>query len=153
MKFRQFITLDDFLNNIHKDGYGLIEYEENNIPCLYVQQSLYDIIIKKSLGKKYVIDVLLNIFYDGRYVFVDIQLEFINLDIEENFLLHANTSMDFFNSLSESGMLAIMPKNPLDSHNANIFMVQLPNKEKISKAVDIIKSNLGIKNINEKETA
>jgi hypothetical protein len=145
VKFRQFTALDDFLNNIHKDGSGIIEYEGNNIPCIYVQQSLYDTIIKKCIGKKYVVEVLLNIFYDGHYVFIDVQLEFLNLGIEENFLFHGNTSIEFFNSLRDSGLLAIIPKNHLNSYASNIFMIQLPNKERISKAVEIINKNLGIK--------
>jgi hypothetical protein len=79
LKFRQFTSLNDFISNIHKEGFGVIEYEKNRVPCIYVQQSLYDIIMEKCIGKKYLVDVLLNIFYDGRYVFVDIQLEFIGL--------------------------------------------------------------------------
>jgi hypothetical protein len=152
VKFRQFTTLNDFFDNIHQEGSGIIEYEGNKIPCIYVQQSLYDNIIERCIGKKYVVEVLLNIFYDGHYVFVDIQLEFINLGIEENFLLHGDTSIEFFNSLSDSGLLAIIPQNNLNSYTSNIFMIQLPNKERISKAVDIIQSNLGIKKDNEKKT-
>jgi hypothetical protein len=147
VKYRQFITLQDFLDNIHPEGSGIIDYEGDHVPCIYVKESLYDNILKKSIGKKYVVEVLLNIFYDGHYVFVDVQIEFINLGIEENFLLQGNTSIDFFDSLSNSGLLAIIPKNHLNSHTSNIFLIQLPNKDRVSKAVDIIKSNLGI-NIN-----
>lgn len=152
MKFRQFTTLNDFFDNMHQEGCGIIEYEGNKIPCIYVQQSLYNTIIERCIGKKYVVEVLLNIFYDGHYVFVDVQLEFINLEIEQNFLLHGNTSLEFFTSLSDSGLLALIPKNNLNSYTSNIFMIQLPNKERISKAVDIIKSNSGIKKSNEKKT-
>lgn len=152
MKFRQFTTLNDFFDNMHKEGCGVIEYEGNKIACIYVQQSLYNTIIERCMGKKYVVEVLLNIFYDGQYVFVDVQLEFINLGIEENFLLHGNTCVEFFNSLNNSGLLAIIPKNNINSYTSNIFMIQLPNKERISTAVDIIKSNLKIRKNNEKKT-
>ena len=81
MRSRQFTTLKDFFDNMHKEGCGVIEYEGNKIACIYVKQSLYNNIMKKCIGKKYVVDVLLNIFYDGHYVFVDVQLEFINLGI------------------------------------------------------------------------
>ena len=100
MKLRQFSTLNDFLENIHKEGCGIIEYEGNEISCIYVQQTFYDDLLKKSIGKKYVVDSLLNIFYDGHHVFVDVQLEFINLGMEANFLIPANSSIDFFNALS-----------------------------------------------------
>jgi len=152
VKFRKFTTLNDFFDNMHQEGCGIIKYEGNNIPCIYVQQSLYDNIIQMCIGKKYVVEVLLNIFYDGHYVFVDIQIEFINLGIEENFLINGNTSIEFFTSLNDSGLLAIIPKNNLNSYTSNIFMIQLPNKERISKAVDIIKSNLGSIKNNEKKT-
>jgi hypothetical protein len=137
---------------MHKEGCGVIEYEGNKIACIYVKQALYNNIMEKCIGKKYVVEVLLNIFYDGHYVFVDVQLEFINLGIEENFLLHGNTCVDFFNSLNDNGLLAIIPKNNINSSTSNIFMIQLPNKERISRAIDIIKSNLKVRKNNEKKT-
>ena len=152
MKFRQFTTLNDLISNIHEQGFGVIEYANNKVPCIYVQQPLYDIIMEKCIGKKYVVDVLLNIFYDGHYVFVDIQLEFIDLGIEENFLVPGNTSMNFFDALNESGLLGIIPKSNGHISSSNIFLIQLPKKERISKAVDIIKSNLKQSNIKDEKT-
>ena len=152
MKFRQFTTLNDLISNIHEQGFGVIEYANNKVPCIYVQQLLYDIIMEKCIGKKYVVDVLLNIFYDGHYVFVDIQLEFIDLGIEENFLVPGNTSMNFFDALNESGLLGIIPKSNGHISSSNIFLIQLPKKERISKAVDIIKSNLKQSNIKDEKT-
>ena len=151
MKFRQFTTLNDLISNVHQQGFGIIEYADNKVPCIYVQQHLYDIIIEKCRGKKYVVDVLLNIFYDGNHVFVDIQMEFIDLGIEENFLIPGSTSINFFDALNDSGLLGIIPKSNGHIYTSNIFLIQLPNKERISKAVDIIKSNLKYsKNNNEK---
>jgi hypothetical protein len=107
--------------------------------------------MEKCKGKKYVVDVLLNIFYDGNHVFVDIQMEFIDLGIEENFLIPGSTSINFFDALNDSGLLGIIPKSNGHIYTSNIFLIQLPNKERISKAVDIIKSNLQYsKNNNEK---
>ena len=152
MKLRQFSSLNDFLENLHKEGCDIINYEGNKIPCIYVQQKFYDDLLKKSIGKKYVVDSLLNIFYDGHHVFVDVQLDFINLGIKAYFLISANSSIEFFNALSSSGLLAIVPHNNVNPHTSNIFMIQLPNKERIMKGVDIIKTNLGIFKNNEKET-
>ena len=152
MKFRQFTSLNDFISNIHKEGFGVIEYEKDKVPCIYVQQSLYNIIMERCIGKKYVVDVLLNIFYDGRYVFVDIQLEFIGLGIEENFLIPGNNSINFFDALNDSGLLGIIPKNNVHADTSNIFLIQLPKKERISKAVDIIKSNLKYSKNNDEKT-
>jgi hypothetical protein len=108
--------------------------------------------MEKCIGKKYVVDVLLNIFYDGNYVFVDIQLEFIDFGIEENFLIPGNTSMNFFDALNESGLLGIIPKSNGHISSSNIFLIQLPKKERISKAVGIIKSNLKQSNIKDEKT-
>jgi hypothetical protein len=141
VKFRRFDVLDDFLQNLHKDGLGFIEYQNNKIPCINVNKIIYDNIVKKTFGKKYVVDVLLNIFYDGKYVFVDIQLEFINLGIEENFLINVN-KLDFFEYLYRYGLLAIIPTQYSGTSSSNIFMIQLPNKNNIRNAVEIIKSNL-----------
>ena len=152
MKFRQFTTLHDLISNVHEDGFGVIEYEDKKIPCIYVQQSLYNIIIERCIGKKYVVEVLLNIFYDGHHVFVDIQLEFIGLGIEENFLIQGNNSINFFDALNDSGLLGIIPKNNLQISSSNIFLIQLPKKERISKAVDIIKSNLKYSRNNNEKT-
>ena len=142
MKFRQFTTLDDLISNVHQDGFGIIQYAEDKVPCIYVQQYLYDSIMEKCRDKKYVVDVLLNIFYDGNHVFVDIQMELIDLGIEENFLIPGSSSINFFDALNDSGLLGIIPKSNGHLTTSNIFLIQLPNKERISKAVDIIKSNL-----------
>ncbi|HEU5462360.1 MAG TPA: hypothetical protein VFU79_08850 [Nitrososphaeraceae archaeon] len=152
MKLRQFTTLNDLISNVHEQGVGVIEYADNKVPCIYVQQDLYDIIMEKCIGKKYVVDVLLNIFYDGHYVFVDIQLEFIDLGIEENFLIPGNTSMNFFDALNESGLLGIIPKSNGHISSSNIFLIQLPKKERISTAVDLIKSNLKQSNMKYEKT-
>lgn len=153
MKFRQFNTLNDLISNIHEEGFGVIEYEGNKVPCIYVQQSLYDIIIERCIGKKYVVEVLLNIFYDGYHVFVDIQLDFIGMGIEENFLIQGNNSINFFDALNDSSLLGIIPKNNLHISTSNIFLIQLPKKERISKAVDIIKSNLTYSRDNNEKTS
>jgi len=142
VKFRQFTTLDDLMSNVHQDGFGIIQYAEDKVPCIYVQQYLYDSIMEKCRGKKYVVDVLLNIFYDGNHVFVDIQMELIDLGIEENFLIPGSSSINFFDALNDSGLLGIIPKSNGHLTTSNIFLIQHPNKERISKAVDIIKSNL-----------
>jgi hypothetical protein len=130
------------MTNLHKEGFGVIDYEGNKVPCIYLNKNAYENIIKKSFGKKYIIEVLLNIFYDGYYVFVDIQLEMTNLGIEENFLIHANTSLEFFECMYENGLLAIIPKEYSTKNSSNLFMIQLPNRGKIENAITIIRNNI-----------
>ena len=142
MRFRKFNDLKDFFTNLHKEGFGVIDYEGNKVPCIYLNKNAYENIIKKTFGKKYIVEVLLNIFYDGYYVFVDIQLEMINLGIEENFLIHANTSLEFFECLYKNGLLAIIPIEYSTRNSSNLFMIQLPNKNKIENAINIIRDNI-----------
>ncbi len=77
MKNRKFATLEDFLSNLHTDGVTLIDYGGKKIPCILVNDEKYKE-IKDLSGKGVIIDTLLNIFYDEKNVFVDIQLTFTN---------------------------------------------------------------------------
>ena len=142
MKIRKFNGLNDFITNLHKEGFGIIDYESSKVPCIYVNKIIYDNIMQKSWGKKYSVEVLLNIFYDGCYVFVDIQLEFNNLDLEQNFLIYANKSLEFFECLYKSTLLAIIPIDDISNNFSNLFMIQLPNRDKLQNAVNIIRNNV-----------
>jgi len=84
---------------------------------------------------------LLNIFHDGRHVFVDIQMKFLNTDMQENFLLYANDMIEFFESLSETGLISLAPDPSSVSNSSNVFMIQLPRKEQAEKALQIIRKN------------
>lgn len=141
MKFRKFNELGDFLENIHEEGFGLINYQNNNIPCIYVKREMYDNILKKTYGKKYVVEVLLNIFYNGKYMFVDIMLDFMNLGLEENFLMNVR-NIEFFEFLYQHSLISIIPIEYLGNSSSDIFLIQLPKKDKINNALDIIKSNM-----------
>lgn len=137
---RQFQTLKDFIENLHKEGTGLMNYNGNNVPCIYVESKRYENIINRTYGKKLAVDTLLNIFHDGTHVFVDIGMKFLDLDIEEYFLVFANDMLEFFEALSKTGLIAIVPQNEYYG-NQNIFVVQIPKIELAEQAFEIIKSN------------
>lgn len=141
MNFRKFNELNDFLKNLHEEGFGLISYQNNKIPCIYVKREIYDNILKKTYGKKYVVEVLLNIFYNGKYMFVDIMLDFTNLGLEENFLMNVR-DIEFFELLYQHSLLSIIPIQYLGNSSSNIFVIQLPKKDKINNVLEIIKSNM-----------
>ena len=141
MKFRKFNELNDFLENLHEEGFGLINYQNHKIPCIYVKREIYDNLLKKTYGKKYVVEVLLNIFYNGKYMFVDIMLDFMNLGLEENFLMDVR-NIEFFEFLYQHCLLSIIPIQYLGNSSSDIFLIQLPKKDKINNALDIIKSNM-----------
>lgn len=132
-------TLEDFIANVHKLGYYLIEHSGVKVPCLVVEQVLFDTIMKSSYGKANLIDTNLNIYDDGRHVFVNLNVNFLKPNLNFDFLLYANETIDFFESLAASGMLGIAPHQP---YNNNIFFVQLPKKDNAQNALNLIRSKL-----------
>ncbi len=137
MKIRKFVTLEDFLSNLHTDGVTLINYGDKKIPCIIINDKKYKE-IKALSGEGVIIDTLLNIFYDEKDVFVDIQLTFTDQEKTEYFLIHANNHLVFFSSLEESLMLGLCSLESRD----NVFFIQLTKKEKIEYALKIIKEHI-----------
>ena len=137
---RKFQTLKDFIENLHKEGTGLLNYDGNNVPCIYVDSKRYENIISSTYGKKLAVDTLLNIFHDGTHVFVDIQMKFLDSNREEYFLVSANEMLEFFEALSKTGIISIVPQMEYYG-NQNIFVIQIPKIESAEKAFEIIKSN------------
>jgi hypothetical protein len=140
-KNRSFDTIDDFLKNLHKEGVALIDFNENKIPCVYVNPRRYDEIMSGIYGKKLAVDTLLNIFHDERDVFVDIQLKFPDTALDENYLLYANDILEFFEALAHTGLIALAPDPSVAPNDSNVFMIQLPKKEPAENALKIIKAH------------
>jgi hypothetical protein len=138
---RTFRSLEDFISNLHKRGVALTDFRGAKVPTIYVDPKRYDEIMKKIYIKKVAVDTLLNIFHDGRHVFVDIQMKFLNTDLQENFLLYANDMIEFFESLSETGLISLAPDPSSVVNSGNVFMIQLPRKEQAEKALQIIRKN------------
>jgi hypothetical protein len=138
---RNFRTIKDFYENLHKEGTGLLDYNENKVPCIYVNKKKYDDIIKSIYGKKLAVDTLLNIFHDGTHVFVDIQMKFLDFNRQEYFLVFANDKLEFFEALSKTGLIAIAPQKEYSGKDQNIFVIQIPRIEAAENAYEIIKSN------------
>jgi hypothetical protein len=141
-KDRPFDTLDDFVKNLHKEGSALIDFNGNKIPCIYINPTRFDEIMNAIHGKKLAVDSLLNIFHNGYDVFVDVKLNFLNMGINENYLLYANDMLDFFEALSNTGLIALAPNLSFAPSSSNIFMIQLPKKEAAKNAFEIIKANI-----------
>jgi hypothetical protein len=138
---RTFRTLKDFFENLHKEGTGLLDYNGDRVPCIYIDSKKYEDIISNSYGKKLAVDTLLNIFHDGTHVFVDIQMKFLHTNREEYFLVFANNMLEFFEALSKTGLIAIVPQRDYSGKDQNIFFIQIPKIEAAENAFEIIKSN------------
>jgi hypothetical protein len=73
---------------------------------------------------------------------VDIRLKFLDVGINENYLFYANDMLEFFEALSNTGLIALAPSLSHGSSDSNIFMIQLPKIEAAENALEIIKSNI-----------
>ena len=138
---RTFRKMKDFFENLHKEGTGLLDFNGKKIPCIYVDSKKYDDIIRDTCGKKLAVDTLLNIFHDGTHVFVDIQMQFLDSDRKEYFLVFANDMLEFFEALSKTRLIAIVPQREYSTKDQNIFVIQIPKIDSAERAFEIIKAN------------
>jgi hypothetical protein len=129
MPKRFFNTLDDFKENLHRYDASLIDYNGNAIPCINIDSKRYDEIIRKVAGKKLAVDVLLDVFHDSKYVFVDILMTYLDYGFDENYLFFANEMPQFFEALAKTGLIAIAPSSTDNASNANLLVIQLPRKD------------------------
>jgi hypothetical protein len=139
MQKRNFNSLKEFRNNLHKGEVSVIDFENKPLACIRIDNQRYIEIIGKIAGKKLAIDVVLDIFHDGTNVFVDVNMTYLDYDIEENYLINANDYKDFFRALATSGLIAILPIDSSPSNN-NILMIQIPNIDAAKTAWDQIVS-------------
>ncbi len=142
MPKRTFSTLEEFKAHIHSGGASLVDFSGVKVPCILISTKKYEQILQNVYGKKVRTDTVLDIFYDGQNVFVDIQVKLLETDFEENFLLYVNDMVEFFEALAESGMLSLAPDSLDRLNSQNLFMIQLPKKNAAEHALEIIKANL-----------
>lgn len=142
MPKRTFSTLEEFKAHIHREGASLVDFSGVKVPCILISSKKYEQILQNVYGKKVRTDTVLDIFYDGQNVFVDIQVKLLETDFEENFLLYANDMVKFFEALAESGMLSLAPDSLDRLNSQNLFIIQLPKKNAAEHALEIIKANL-----------
>ena len=142
MPKRTFSTLEEFKAHIHREGASLVDFSGVKVPCILISSKKYEQILQNVYGKKVRTDTVLDIFYNGQNVFVDIQVKLLETDFEENFLLYANDMIEFFEALAESGMLSLAPDSLDRLNSQNLFIIQLPKKNAAEHALEIIKANL-----------
>jgi hypothetical protein len=136
---RQFSSMKDFTDNLHQGEISIVNFDGKPLPCIQIDNHRYREILTKVGGKKLAVDVLLDIFHDGKNVFVDINMTYLDYNIEENYLIYANDKKEFFQALARTGMIGLLPAN-LSEAEANIFMVQIPKLEAARKAWEQIYS-------------
>ncbi len=142
MPKRNFSTLEEFKAHVHREGASLMEFSGIRVPCILMNSKKYEQIPHNVYDRKVRADTLLDIFYDGQNVFVDIQVKILDTEFEQNFLLYANDMVEFFEALAESGMISLAPDSQEQSGSQNLFMIQLPKKDAAERALEIIRANL-----------
>ncbi len=139
--------MEKLLERAYKD-IDTFDFNGKNVPRIIVNDRRFDDIMSKIQGKPISVNTNLNILQDGLgHVFVEITLDFSYGDIHEEFLIYANESLEFFESLANTTMFALSPPNYSEVNQDKIFMVQLPKPDKAIEAIDIIKNGLEKKSI------
>ena len=134
--------MEKLLERAYKD-IDTFDFNGKNVPRIIVNDRRFDDIMSKIQGKPISVNTNLNILQDGLgHVFVEITLDFSYGEIHEEFLVYANESLEFFESLANTTMLALSPPNYSEVNQDKIFMVQLPKPDKAIEAIDIIKNGL-----------
>ena len=140
--------MEKLLERAYKD-IDTFDFNGKNVPRIILNDRRFDDIMSKIQGKPISVNTNLNILQDGLgHVFVEITLDFSYGDIHEEFLIYANESLEFFESLANATMFALSPPNYSEVNQDKIFMVQLPKPEKAIEAMDIIKNGLSKKKKN-----
>jgi len=134
--------MEKLLARVYKE-IDIFDFNGKNVPRIILDDRKFDDIMSKIQGKPVSVNTNLNILQDGLgHVFVEITLDFSYGEIHEEFLVYANESLEFFESLANTTMLALSPPSYSEVNQDKIFMVQLPKPEKAIEAIDIIKNGL-----------
>ena len=132
--------LGQLLSKVHKE-ITTFNFKNTKVPCIIFPEKKFEEILGRIAGRPVAVDTNLNILQDGLgHVFVEICLTFSIANINEKILLYANESLEFFELLAKTAMLAL--SSPPEINKENIFMIQLPKPEKAVNAFEIIKKGL-----------
>ena len=142
MPKRNFSTLEEFKAHLHTEGATLVDFSGSKVPCILMNSKIYEQVLYHTRDTKVRVDSVLDIFYDGQDVFVDVQVNLLGTEFDLNFLLYANDMVEFFEALAESGLISIAPDSQHLINSQNLFMIQLPKKDAAERALEIIKANL-----------
>ncbi|GIS96561.1 MAG: hypothetical protein CM1200mP23_3670 [Nitrososphaerota archaeon] len=142
--------MEKLLERVYKD-IDIFDFNGQSVPRIILTDRRFDEIMSEIEGKPVSVNTNLNILQDGLgHVFVEIMLDFSHGEIHEEFLIYANESFEFFESLAKTTMFALSPPNYSEVNQDKIFMVQLPKPEKAIEAIDIIKNGINKKTSLEK---
>ena len=133
--------LKSLLDKVH-DGVTTFDFDGKKVSCILFDENKFDDMLRKVAGQPLSINTDLNILQDGMgHVFVEVMLSFSKGGFVEKILVNANESLDFFELLAETSIIALSsPKSQLGSDN--VLMIQLPHPDKAANALEIIQKGL-----------
>lgn len=133
--------LDALLSRVH-EGLTTFDLDSQQVPCILFDAQKYDSILQRVAGRPVSINTDLNILQDGLgHVFVEILLTFSVGDIVEKVLVDARKSLDFFEMLEKTTIMALSSTSP-NAGQGNVFVIQMPQPARISDALQIIRKGL-----------
>ena len=137
--------MEKLLERVYKD-IDIFDFNGQDVPRIILTDRKFDDMMSKIQGKAVSVNTNLNILQDGLgHVFVEIMLDFSYGEIHEEFLIYANESLEFFESLASTTMFALSPPSYSEVNQDKVFMVQLPKPEKAIEAIEIIQNGLSKK--------
>jgi len=143
--------MEKLLARVYKE-IDIFDFNGKNVPRIILTDRKFDDMMSKIQGKAVSVNTNLNILQDGLgHVFVEIMLDFSYGEIHEEFLIYANESLEFFESLASTTMFALSPPSYSEVNQDKVFMVQLPKPEKAIEAIEIIQNGLSKKSVLKKE--
>jgi hypothetical protein len=93
--------------------------------------------VNYAAGLKMAVDTNLDIYHNGKDAFVQINMKILDTDFEDSFLFHANEMVSFFKVMLDSALIVLSPSDP-SLMPENIFVIQLPKRERLEEAFRII---------------
>lgn len=134
---KNYSSHDDFYRNLHTGGASIVEFNNGRAPCIGVGNERFKKFLNYAAGRKMAVDTNLDIYHNGKDVFVQINMRILDTDFEDFFLFHANDMVAFFKVMLDSALILLSPTDP-SSMSENIFAIQLPKREKLEEAFQII---------------
>ena len=134
---KKYSNYDDFYRNLHASGASVIDFNSSRVPCICVQNEKFKEFVNYAAGRKMAVDTNLDIYHNGKDVFVQINMSILDTDFEDSFLFHGNEMVAFFKAMLESALIVLSPADP-SLMAENIFAIQLPKRERLEEAFRII---------------
>jgi hypothetical protein len=134
---KKYSSYNDFYGNLHTSGASIIEFNNGRVPCICVESEVFRKFVSYAVGRKMAVDTNLDIYHNGKDVFVQINMKILDTEFEYSFLFHANEMVVFFKVMLDSALIVLSPNDP-SLVSENIFAIQLPKRERLEEAFQII---------------